>query len=595
MAIMAVVARPAGPAPRGSGAITVAHSFDGGRPITAEDLGAAGAMTVLLKDAIKPNLIQTLEGQPCLMHCGPFANIAHGNNSLVADLHRHEARRLRRHRVGLRLGHGDGEVLRHRLPLRRAAAERRRARHHRARDQAPRRHRGRPARRPRRRRSRAIEDGHGQRPPPPRRSSSSSALPARGRGQPPPGRHRTRRSSSSSASRWRPARSAPRPTRASPRAAIGAADLADGRRRRLRAAQRASSRSTRTTGPIQDKIEAVAKQVYGAADVYFYPEAEKKIGQFTRGRARTSSPICMAKTHLSLSSDPDAAQRAGGLHAPGARHPRLHRRRLARAAVRRHHADAGPGQDARRAQRRHRRRTGGPSGCSERRWRPTIASVMAEEPSPGGPAAREPRASLVDVAEDGAAPLAGDRAPPRRRAPAAGAGAGGACWAISRGTLRTALQRLEESGEIVRRQGSGTFVGRAAAVDLDEGLEKLVSYHELARRRGVRLELAHLEIEQRALGAERRQAVRRSTADRRRRRSRASLVMDGEPGAHMRDVVHPGVAAAARRRKLRRALERGQMVLDVLLKQRRARGLQPLAHHGAGADRPRPDRPRAGA
>src|ERR687889_620859 len=74
------------------GRITVAHSFDGGRPITAEDLGAAGAMTVLLKDAIKPNLIQTLEGQPCLMHCGPFANIAHGNNSLVAD------------RVGMKIG-----------------------------------------------------------------------------------------------------------------------------------------------------------------------------------------------------------------------------------------------------------------------------------------------------------------------------------------------------------------------------------------------------------------------------------------------------------------------------------------------------------
>ena len=67
------------------GAITVAHSFNGAEPVTAEDLGAAGAMAVLLKDALKPNLIQTLEGQPCLMHCGPFANIAHGNNSLVAD------------------------------------------------------------------------------------------------------------------------------------------------------------------------------------------------------------------------------------------------------------------------------------------------------------------------------------------------------------------------------------------------------------------------------------------------------------------------------------------------------------------------------
>ena len=51
----------------------------------AEQLRAAGAMAVLLKDAIKPNLVQTLEGQPALVHCGPFANIAHGNNSLVAD------------------------------------------------------------------------------------------------------------------------------------------------------------------------------------------------------------------------------------------------------------------------------------------------------------------------------------------------------------------------------------------------------------------------------------------------------------------------------------------------------------------------------
>jgi formyltetrahydrofolate synthetase len=67
------------------GAITVAYTFDG-EPVLAEQIGAAGAMTVLLKDALKPNLVQTLEGQPALIHCGPFANIAHGNNSLVADL-----------------------------------------------------------------------------------------------------------------------------------------------------------------------------------------------------------------------------------------------------------------------------------------------------------------------------------------------------------------------------------------------------------------------------------------------------------------------------------------------------------------------------
>src|SRR5512136_44125 len=56
-----------------------------GEAITAEDLGAAGAMTVLMKDAIKPNLMQTLEGTPAFTHAGPFANIAHGNSSIVAD------------------------------------------------------------------------------------------------------------------------------------------------------------------------------------------------------------------------------------------------------------------------------------------------------------------------------------------------------------------------------------------------------------------------------------------------------------------------------------------------------------------------------
>src|SRR5919198_1072775 len=67
------------------GAITVGYTFQG-EPVTSEQLHAAGAMTVLLKDALKPNLVQTLEGQPAFIHCGPFANIAHGNNSLVADL-----------------------------------------------------------------------------------------------------------------------------------------------------------------------------------------------------------------------------------------------------------------------------------------------------------------------------------------------------------------------------------------------------------------------------------------------------------------------------------------------------------------------------
>jgi formyltetrahydrofolate synthetase len=66
------------------GAITVGQTYEG-EPVTAEQLRAAGSMTVLLKETIKPNLVQTLEGQPAFVHCGPFANIAHGNNSVVAD------------------------------------------------------------------------------------------------------------------------------------------------------------------------------------------------------------------------------------------------------------------------------------------------------------------------------------------------------------------------------------------------------------------------------------------------------------------------------------------------------------------------------
>ena len=65
------------------GAITVGATYDG-EPVTAEQLHAAGSMTVLLQEAIKPNLVQTLEGGPAFVHCGPFANIAHGNSSLIA-------------------------------------------------------------------------------------------------------------------------------------------------------------------------------------------------------------------------------------------------------------------------------------------------------------------------------------------------------------------------------------------------------------------------------------------------------------------------------------------------------------------------------
>jgi formate--tetrahydrofolate ligase len=66
------------------GRIIVAETYDK-QPVTAEDIGVAGAMAVVLKDAIKPTLMQTLEGSPVLIHTGPFGNIAHGNSSVIAD------------------------------------------------------------------------------------------------------------------------------------------------------------------------------------------------------------------------------------------------------------------------------------------------------------------------------------------------------------------------------------------------------------------------------------------------------------------------------------------------------------------------------
>ncbi|KPL01957.1 MAG: formate--tetrahydrofolate ligase [Planctomycetes bacterium SM23_65] len=66
------------------GRMVVAYSKSG-KPVTCDDLGVAGSMAALLKDAIKPNLMQTLEHTPCFVHAGPFANIAHGNSSIIAD------------------------------------------------------------------------------------------------------------------------------------------------------------------------------------------------------------------------------------------------------------------------------------------------------------------------------------------------------------------------------------------------------------------------------------------------------------------------------------------------------------------------------
>jgi GntR family transcriptional regulator len=176
--------------------------------------------------------------------------------------------------------------------------------------------------------------------------------------------------------------------------------------------------------------------------------------------------------------------------------------------------------------------------------------------------AREGRPSLVDIAEEALRTWlstgrhrAGERLPPEQEL--------SAHLGISRGTLRTALRRLEESGEIVRRQGSGTYVGRPTATTLDEGLEKLVSYSELARRRGVALEVGELSIEERRLGPEAGELFG-LPADTAAPTVTRVLLLDGQPGSWMRDVVNPQVQLPPLE-GVRQALERGKMVLDVLM------------------------------
>jgi formate--tetrahydrofolate ligase len=282
------------------GRITVAHSFDGGRPITAEDLGAAGAMTVLLKDAIKPNLIQTLEGQPCLMHCGPFANIAHGNNSLVAD------------QVGMKIadyvvtesGFGSdmgmekffdivcrfGGLTPSAVVL---VTTVRAIKHHGNVEDDPRVDRSQALR--------AIEVGMAN----VRRHLSiigEFGMPAVVAVNRRPGDTNEEielvKRLALEAGAFGAATN-----EGFARGGAGAADLAQAV---VEACEQPNSFRPlyEDDEPIQDKIEAVAKRVYGATDVYYYHEAEKKLSQFTAD-GLGHFPVCMAKTHLSLSSDPD--------------------------------------------------------------------------------------------------------------------------------------------------------------------------------------------------------------------------------------------------------------------------------------------------
>jgi formate--tetrahydrofolate ligase len=290
MAILAV-ARDIFDLRRRLGAITVGYTYDG-KPVTAEDLKAAGSMCVLLKDAIKPNLVQTLEGQPALMHCGPFANIAHGNSSLVADL---LALKLADY-VITESGFGSDMGMEKFMDIvcRMGAltpsavvlvATVRALRHHGEYDG----HDG----------IAAVEAGMAnlirhlaivaefglpcvvainRRP-----EDTDEELALVRRLALDAGAHGAEISEGYT------------------RGGEGMADLA---RAVVQACDTPSDYAPLYPDemPIADKIETVAKRVYGADDVYYEPDALRRIEQFTRdGLAHL--PICMAKTHMSLSAD----------------------------------------------------------------------------------------------------------------------------------------------------------------------------------------------------------------------------------------------------------------------------------------------------
>lgn len=179
------------------------------------------------------------------------------------------------------------------------------------------------------------------------------------------------------------------------------------------------------------------------------------------------------------------------------------------------------------------------------------------------PEVGEKRRSLADSAEQALRDWlahgrhrAGDRLPPEHEL--------GPMLGVSRGTLRTALERLESSGEIVRRQGSGTFVATVPRPPtLDEGLERLESYTSLARRRGVKLTLGELAIADEPLDEEGagnfgvKPGTLATTVSR-------LVLADGEPAATMVDTIHPEARPRSDAR-LRKAMERGDMVIDVLV------------------------------
>jgi formate--tetrahydrofolate ligase len=302
MAILAV-ARDVSDLRRRLGEITVGLTYEG-EPVTAEQLKAAGSMAVLLKDAIKPNLVQTLEGQPAFVHCGPFANIAAGNSSLVADL------------VGLKMADylvtesgfasdlGMEKFLDIVCPMGGLAPSAvvlvttvRALKHHGGDRQGGIEAIERGAANLRRHLNIVAEFGlkavvgiNKFATDPEDELDAVRKLALEG------GAH------------------AAEVNEAFERGGVGAAALAEAV---VDAAEQPSSYKPMYAmdAPIEEKIDAIARRVYGADGIELLPAAREKAERW-RGTALDNVPICMAKTHLSLSHDPTLLNAPTGFTLP---------------------------------------------------------------------------------------------------------------------------------------------------------------------------------------------------------------------------------------------------------------------------------------
>ncbi|CAH7313244.1 Mthfd1l [Phodopus roborovskii] len=242
------------------GRMVVASDKDG-QPVTAEDLGVTGALTVLMKDAIKPNLMQTLEGTPVFVHAGPFANIAHGNSSVLAD------------KVALKLVGEEGFVTAG-VPLKKEYTEEN---------------------------IQLVADGCC--------NLQKQIQIAQLFGVPVVVALNVFKTDT----RAEIDLVCELAKRAGAFDAVpcyhwsiggkGSVDLA-------RAVREAANKRSRfqflydVQLPIVEKIRTIAQAVYGAKDIELSPEAQSKIDRYTQ-QGFGNLPICMAKTHLSLSHEPD--------------------------------------------------------------------------------------------------------------------------------------------------------------------------------------------------------------------------------------------------------------------------------------------------